>query len=502
MFFKRKNLNPELQGAGAASDDPVQSSESSPASLMNDSVDVDLDRPELGSTVEIAGESIAERKVREVAERDRAVDEVKKQIEQEQDTKHYYHQMLLETLDLGLLSSLDKDKARKDLHDAIVQLMADDQTRALSAEGRKRVIKQIEDEVFGLGPLEPLLNDPTVSDILVNGPKSIFVERRGKLEITPYTFLDDRHLRNIIDRIVSQVGRRIDESSPMVDARLLDGSRVNAIIPPLALDGASVSIRRFAVEKLNMDNLLGFNSISEQMAKFVEAAVRGEMNILIAGGTGSGKTTTLNIFSGYIPSDCRIITIEDSAELQLQQPHIVRLETRPPNLEGKGEINQRDLVKNCLRMRPDRIVLGEVRGAEAVDMLAAMNTGHDGSLATIHANTPRDALSRVENMFSMAGWNITTKNLRSQIASAIHLVVQMERQEDGRRRMVSITEINGMEGEIITMSEIFKFQRQGMDEEGNVVGYFTATGVVPACHDELSKKGMHLPFEIFNETYQ
>jgi len=348
--------------------------------------------------------------------------------------------------------------------------------------------------------LEPLLADQTVSDILVNGPKSVYVERRGKLEKTPYTFLDDRHLRNIIDRIVSQVGRRIDEASPMVDARLVDGSRVNAIIPPLALDGPSVSIRRFAVDRLTMDNLIGYDSVSPQMAKFVEAAVKGELNILISGGTGSGKTTTLNIFSGFIPRDQRIITIEDSAELQLQQPHVIRLETRPANLEGKGEISQRELVKNTLRMRPDRIVVGEVRGSEAVDMLAAMNTGHDGSLATIHANTPRDALSRVENMFSMAGWNISTKNLRAQIASAIHLVVQMERQEDGKRRMVSIQEINGMEGEVITMSEIFRFQRKGIDEDGNIIGYFTATGVVPQYHDQLVKRGLDLPFELFSET--
>ncbi|MGF1696790.1 CpaF family protein [Vibrio lamellibrachiae] len=492
MFFKRKNINPELQEKLAEAENQNFERQESEKNIVSES---------LASNSE-ASTHVGERKSLEKQERDKAVDDAKKQLEQEVETKHYYHQRLLETLDLGLLASLEKERAKKDLHDAIVQLMADDQTHALSAEGRKRVITQIEDEVFGLGPLEPLLNDSTVSDILVNGPKSVFVERHGKLENTPYTFLDDRHLRNIIDRIVSQVGRRIDEASPMVDARLLDGSRVNAIIPPLALDGPSVSIRRFAVDKLTMDNMLGYNSLSEPMAKFVEAAVHGELNILISGGTGSGKTTTLNIFSGFIPSDCRIITIEDSAELQLQQPHVVRLETRPANLEGKGEITQRDLVKNTLRMRPDRIVLGEVRGSEAVDMLAAMNTGHDGSLATIHANTPRDALSRVENMFSMAGWNISTKNLRAQIASAIHLVVQMERQEDGGRRMTSITEINGMEGEIITMSEIFKFQRQGMDEDGKVIGYFTATGVVPACHDHLSKKGLHMPFEIFNETYQ
>lgn len=486
MFFKRKNMNTEYQEQVLKVDDLIQANQDNRESEIAPKRD----------------ESPIERKLRESEAKNRAIDDARKQLEQELATKHYYHQRLLETLDLALLSSLEQERAKKDLHDAIVQLMAEDQTHALSAEGRKRIIKQIEDEVFGLGPLEPLLHDSTVSDILVNGPKSVYVERRGKLERTPYTFIDDRHLRNIIDRIVSQVGRRIDEASPMVDARLSDGSRVNAIIPPLALDGPSVSIRRFAVDKLTMDNLLSYNSLSDPMARFVEAAVKGELNILISGGTGSGKTTTLNIFSGFIPKEDRIITIEDSAELQLQQPHVVRLETRPANLEGKGEITQRDLVKNSLRMRPDRIVLGEVRGSEAVDMLAAMNTGHDGSLATIHANTPRDALSRIENMFAMAGWNVSTKNLRAQIASAIHLVVQMERQEDGKRRMVSISEINGMEGDVITMSEIFKFQRQGIDEEGNVIGRYLATGVIPQCHEELSKRGLNIPYEIFNETYQ
>ncbi|MFC0173482.1 CpaF family protein [Vibrio comitans] len=420
-----------------------------------------------------------------------------KHLKQELDVKHYFHKKLLETLDLGVLSNLEENRAKKELQEALHQLMNDDTTHPISLEGRKRVVKQIEDEVFGLGPLEPLLHDKSVSDILVNGPKNVYVERFGKLQKTPHTFLDEKHLRNIIDRIVSQVGRRIDEASPMVDARLKDGSRVNAIIQPLAIDGASVSIRRFAVDRLNMENMLEFNSLSPQMAKLIEAAVKGELNILISGGTGSGKTTTLNIFSSFIPSDKRIVTIEDSAELQLQQPHIIRLETRPANLEGKGEISQRDLVKNSLRMRPDRIVIGEVRGSEAVDMLAAMNTGHDGSLATIHANTPRDALSRVENMFAMAGWNMSAKNLRSQIASAIHMVVQMERQEDGKRRMVSICEINGMEGDIITMSEIFKFQRQGIDEGGNIIGDYVATGIVPSCHDSLIKRGLDLPFEIF-----
>ena len=482
MFFKRKNINPEFE------------KKVEQFSQEEDGVVSPLIQ-------EVANVSHETKSLEASEEQEKSVNEAKKVLEQELSIKHYFHKQLLETLDLGLLSSLDKERAKVDLHEAIVQLMADDQSHALSAEGRKRVIKQIEDEVFGLGPLEPLLADKTVSDILVNGPKSVYVERRGKLEKTPYTFLDDRHLRNIIDRIVSQVGRRIDEASPMVDARLVDGSRVNAIIPPLALDGPSVSIRRFSVDSLTMDNLLEYKSASPQMAKFIEAAVKGELNILISGGTGSGKTTTLNIFSGFIPRDKRIITIEDSAELQLQQPHVIRLETRPANLEGKGEISQRELVKNTLRMRPDRIVVGEVRGSEAVDMLAAMNTGHDGSLATIHANTPRDALSRVENMFSMAGWNISTKNLRAQIASAIHLVVQMERQEDGKRRMVSIQEINGMEGEVITMSEIFHFQRQGIDENGNILGYYTATGVVPQSHDQLVKRGLDLPFELFTESH-
>ncbi|WJT07527.1 CpaF family protein [Vibrio harveyi] len=480
MFFKRKNLNPDFEHKANLEDDKTKALEGVEPSQETASVDKKLEAQQA---------------------KEQAIEEAKRALEQELAVKHYYHKQLLETLDLGLLSNLGQEQAKKDLHEAILQMMNDDPSQALSAEGRKRVIKQIEDEVFGLVPLEPLLSDDTVSDILVNGAKNVFVERRGKLEKTPYTFLDDRHLRNIIDRIVSQVGRRIDESSPMVDARLLDGSRVNAIIPPLALDGPSVSIRRFAVERLKMSNFLDFGTLSPQMATFVEAAVEGELNILISGGTGSGKTTTLNILSGYIPRDERIITIEDSAELQLQQPHVIRLETRPANLEGKGEIGQRELVKNSLRMRPDRIVVGEVRGSEAVDMLAAMNTGHDGSLTTIHANSPRDALSRIENMFSMAGWNISTKNIRSQIASAIHLVIQMERQEDGRRRMVSVQEINGMEGEVITMSEIFKFERQGLDSEGNVLGHFVATGVVPQVHDALAKRGFNLPFELFTDEH-
>ncbi|ANU35563.1 CpaF family protein [Vibrio scophthalmi] len=473
MFFKRKNVSQSLQD--------VQSPQSHSEAIHE------------------VSEGDSSEKLTAMDAKLKLMDEQKRQLEQEQEVKHYYHKKLLDTLDLGVLSQLQEERGREELREAIIRLIGDDKTHPLSSEARVRVIKQIEDEVFGLGPLEPLLDDNTISDILVNGPKNIFVERFGKLEKTPHTFLDDRHLRNIIDRIVSQVGRRIDEASPMVDARLKDGSRFNAIIPPLAIDGPSVSIRRFSVERLNMNNLLELDSLSDPMARFLNAAVVGELNILISGGTGSGKTTTLNILSGFIPKDQRIVTIEDSAELQLQQPHIIRLETRPANIEGKGEISQRELVKNSLRMRPDRIVIGEVRGSEAVDMLSAMNTGHDGSLATIHANTPRDALSRVENMFSMAGWSVSTKNLRAQIASAIHLVVQMDRQEDGKRRMVSIQEINGMEGEIITMSEIFAFKRQGVDKDGNVLGNYVATGIVPSCHDQLVKRGLDIPFELFNE---
>ena len=485
MFFKRKNINPEFEEKAKDTIEPV---------IIKEEV-----KEANGAEVIAIREDKQNQKKKESDAKIQAVDDARKVLEQELDTKHFYHKKLLETLDLGLLASLEKERAKNDLHEAVIQLMSEDSTHPLSAEGRKRVIRQIEDEVFGLGPLEPLLSDATVSDILVNGAKSVFVERFGKLEKTPYTFLDDRHLRNIIDRIVSQVGRRIDESSPMVDARLKDGSRVNAIIPPLAIDGPSISIRRFAVDRLTVENMVNLDSLSDPMAQFLDAAVKGELNILISGGTGSGKTTTLNIFSSFIPDDQRIVTIEDSAELQLQQPHVIRLETRPENLEGKGAIGQRELVKNSLRMRPDRIVVGEVRGSEAVDMLAAMNTGHDGSLTTIHANTPRDALSRIENMFSMAGWSISTKNLRSQIASAIHLVVQMDRQEDGKRRMISVQEINGMEGEVITMSEIFKFQRTGINEDGDVMGYYTATGVVPSCYDKLAKRGIVLPFELFHE---
>jgi pilus assembly protein CpaF len=376
-----------------------------------------------------------------------------------------------------------------------------EESAPLSLRQRKVIIRRIEDEIMGLGPLEPLLADKTISDILVNGAKSVYIERRGKLVKTDVTFRDDAHLLNTIDRIVSAVGRRIDESSPMVDARLKDGSRVNAIIPPLAIDGPSMSIRRFAVELLSIDDLVNLGTITPEVAKVLQVIVKARLNILISGGTGAGKTTMLNIMSGFIPHDERIVTIEDSAELQLQQPHVVRLETRPPNIEGRGEVSSRDLVRNSLRMRPERIIVGEVRGGEALDMLQAMNTGHDGSLTTVHANTPRDALSRIENMVSMTGIAFPIKALRAQIASAIDVVIQVSRMEDGSRRLTSLQEVNGMEGDIITMSDLFNFERQGMDENGKVVGRLKATGVVPAFYKSLAPRGLELPIETFEPEW-
>lgn len=356
--------------------------------------------------------------------------------------------------------------------------------------------------MMGLGPLEPLLEDISISDILVNGHSLVYVERHGKLERTEVQFRDDAHLMNIIDRVVSSVGRRIDESSPMVDARLKDGSRVNVIIPPLALDGPMLSIRRFSVSRPGVEDLVNFGTLTPMMAEVLDGIIKARLNVLVSGGTGSGKTTLLNVLSSFIPHNERIVTIEDSAELQLQQPHVVRLETRPPNIESKGEVSQRDLARNCLRMRPDRIIVGEVRGGEALDMLQAMNTGHDGSLTTIHANSPRDALSRLETMVTMAGFNLPIRATRTQIASAIHVVAQLERMEDGKRRVVSLQEVQGMEGDVITMSEIFKFRRQGIDKEGNVQGQFQSTGLVPKFHERLQQRGIHLDFSLFDPNHR
>jgi pilus assembly protein CpaF len=414
----------------------------------------------------------------------------------EREWKEITYQRLLKVLDLSLLGGVEDKDARRQIRDVCENLIAEERA-PLSIASRQRIIRRIEDEVLGLGPLEPLLADKSVSDILVNGARQVYVERRGKLELTNITFTNDAHLLNIIDRIVSAVGRRIDESSPMVDARLKDGSRVNAIIPPLAIDGPTLSIRRFAVELLTIDDLIRLGSLTPALARVMNAIVKARLNVVVSGGTGAGKTTLLNLMSGFIPDTDRIVTIEDSAELQLQQPHVVRLETRPPNIEGRGAVTQRDLVRNSLRMRPDRVVLGEVRGGEALDMLQAMNTGHDGSLTTIHANTPRDALGRIENMVSMTGISFPTKALRSQISSAIDIVIQVERMEDGRRRVVSLQEINGMEGDIITSTELFAFERRGIDAQGNVLGELKPTGIVPAFLREVHARGIELPIEVF-----
>ncbi|GIU26062.1 CpaF family protein [Shewanella schlegeliana] len=433
----------------------------------------------------------------EIIQESKGVSDFQPLTQEEQDIKVTLYDKLLSVMDLSLIETVSKEQAKIQISEICGQIL-NGLNLPINLSTRKRLIGLIIDEVLGLGPLETLLADPSISDILVNSYDRVYIERRGKLESVNIKFHSDAHLLNIIDRIVSSVGRRIDESSPMVDARLADGSRVNAIIPPLALDGPSLSIRRFAVDKLNAKQLIDIGSVTESMIELLKGGVKGKLNILVSGGTGSGKTTLLNMLSGFIPSDERIVTIEDSAELQLQQPHTVRLETRPQNIEGKGEVTQRDLVKNCLRMRPDRIVIGEVRGGEALDMLTAMNTGHEGSLTTLHANSPRDALGRLEYMVCMAGFDMPVSNIRTQIASAIDLVVQLERQEDGRRRVTSIQEINGMEGDIITMSEIFRFTRKGLDNEGMIIGEFQATGVIPSFHTKLKQHGIDLPYHLFN----
>jgi pilus assembly protein CpaF len=403
---------------------------------------------------------------------------------------------LLTMIDLSIIAQIDADTARDQIR-SIVERLLTDHNAPINARIRQAICKNIEDELLGLGPLEPLLQDPRVSDILINGHNKVFVERSGRMELTPIHFRDDAHLLKIIERIVSAVGRRIDESVPMVDARLKDGSRFNAIIPPLALDGPTVSIRRFPIERLKMRDLVNYGSLTPEAADVLAGVVRSRLNVLISGGTGSGKTTMLNVMSGYIQEDERIITIEDAAELQLQQTHVVRLETRPPNVEGRGSVSQRELVKNALRMRPERIILGEVRGDEAFDMLQAMNTGHDGSLATIHANSPRDCMARLESMVAMTGMDLPARMVRQQIASAVHVVVQVARLEDGQRKLISISEVQGMEGEVITLSEIFGFRRRGVSADGRVIGIVEATGVVPLFQEALQLRGIHIPIESY-----
>jgi pilus assembly protein CpaF len=412
--------------------------------------------------------------------------------------KTQIHLKLLDRLDLSVLETLTPEKLRHEIAVLVERLLQEEQA-AINESERTTLIRDIQHEMLGFGPLELLMADPLVSDILVNSWQQIYVERRGKLELSNVTFTDEKHLLRIIDKIVSLVGRRIDESSPMVDARLPDGSRVNAVIPPVAIDGPMMSIRRFAHVPLKMDNLVEqLKTLTPEMAQLLNGLVRSKVNMLISGGTGAGKTTLLNILSGYIPEAERVVTIEDAAELQMQQPHVVRMETRPPNIEGSGEVTQRSLVRNALRMRPDRIVIGEVRGAEAFDMLQAMNTGHEGSLTTIHANTPRDAMARLENMIGMANLNMPHKAARQQIASAITVVVQVLRMIDGKRKVTSIQEITGMEGDVITMQEIFSFRQTGIEENGAVQCYFQASGVRPKFAERLRSFGISLPDAMFN----
>ncbi len=414
------------------------------------------------------------------------------------EVKNRIHERLIDILDLSLLDSVSETEMRAEITRSVEKLLREEFGRtALNSAERRILLSEIQDEVLGLGPLEPFLKDASVNDILVNSYRSIYVERSGKLVRTGARFRDDNHLRKIIDRIVSRVGRRVDESQPMVDARLMDGSRVNAIIPPLAVDGPALSIRKFSKDPLELDDLVGFKALTPEIGEVMRGIVGCRLNILISGGTGSGKTTLLNVLSRFIPEDERIVTIEDAAELQLKQDHVVRLETRPMNIEGKGEITQRDLVRNCLRMRPDRIIVGEVRAAEALDMLQAMNTGHDGSLTTVHANTPRDAIMRLETMVSMAGLGLSDISLRRFICSAIDVIIQSQRLMDGTRKVVSFQEITGMEGDMVTMQEIFAFEQTGVDGRGRVTGRFVSRGVRPKFASRLEAKGVHLDGRLF-----
>jgi pilus assembly protein CpaF len=413
--------------------------------------------------------------------------------------KNRIHRHLIERIDLAKVDVLPRDVVEQQIREVVEDLLTDEET-PLSRWERNQIILEVQHETFGLGPIEPLIRDSSVSDILVNGARDVFVERRGKLEQTSVIFRDDAHLLQIIERIVSQVGRRVDESSPMVDARLPDGSRVNAIIPPLALDGPVLSIRRFAVDPYRMEDLLTFGTLTPALAEILSAAVRARLNILISGGTGGGKTTLLNVLSNAIPDSERIVTIEDSAELQLQQKHVVRLETRRPNIEGKGAVTQRDLVYNALRMRPDRIIVGEVRGAEVLDMLQAMNTGHDGSLSTVHSNSARDALSRLETMVMISGVAVPVTALREYISSALDMVIHVARLSDGGRKVVRVSEVVGMEEAVITTQDIFLFEQQGIDKEGQVIGFHRATGVRPKFTDRLIRAGIELSPEVFDPS--
>ncbi|HVV99534.1 MAG TPA: CpaF family protein [Planctomycetaceae bacterium] len=413
-----------------------------------------------------------------------------------EDLKSHIHAKLVDKLDLSRLGDLEGDTLRREIR-LVVEHLCDTENPLLNRSERERLIEEVLNETFGFGPLELLLKDPGVSDIMINGPKNVFVERGGRLERSQVVFRNNEHLLQILDRIVSKVGRRIDETSPMVDARLPDGSRLNAVIPPLALDGPSLSIRRFGSKALGLEDLLKFGAFTPEMVMLLEAAIKARLNMIISGGTGSGKTTLLNTLSSFIPHDQRVITIEDAAELQLQQDHVLRLETRPPSIEGKGQVTATDLVKNALRMRPDRIIIGECRGAETLDMLQAMNTGHEGSLTTIHANTPRDAVSRIETMITMGGIELPMKALRQQFSSAVNLIIQANRLQGGPRKITHITEVLGLEQETVIMQDIFLFIKDGVDENGRCYGHFEATGVRPSFMDRLQQAGIRLPANLF-----
>jgi pilus assembly protein CpaF len=412
--------------------------------------------------------------------------------------KRRIHTKLVDKLDLSRVGELEGDVLRREIR-LVVEHLCDTEDHLLNRSERDRLIEEVLDETFGLGPLELLLKDSTISDILINGPKNIYVERRGKLEKTAVQFRDNGHLLQIIDRIVSRVGRRVDEVCPMVDARLPDGSRVNAIIPPLALDGAAVSIRRFGANPLKLEDLLNYKAFTPEMVMLLEGAIKARLNIIISGGTGSGKTTLLNTLSSFIPGHERIVTIEDAAELQLQQDHVVRLETRPPNIEGKGAITATDLVKNALRMRPERVIIGECRGAETLDMLQAMNTGHEGSMTTLHSNSPRDAISRIETMITMAGFELPLKAMRQQISSSVDLIIQANRLQGGGRKITHITEITGMEQETVVMQDIYHYCQDGIDETGRAVGRFECSGIRPTFMDKLEQAGVRLPASAFRQ---
>jgi pilus assembly protein CpaF len=427
-----------------------------------------------------------------------AADREKKRKERLTELKVEIHKRLLEDLNLAAIEGATEQNLRQEIA-SLANEALDDMSVALNKEDRLALTQELYDEVMGLGPLEPLLKDETINDILVNGPKRLFVERAGKLELSDVTFRDERHLLRIIDKIVSAVGRRVDESNPYCDARLADGSRFNCMIPPIAVDGSLVSIRKFKKDKLKIEDLVRFGAFTEEMAAYLQAAVSCRLNIIVSGGTGSGKTTTLNALSSFIDNHERVLTIEDTAELQLQQIHVGRMESRPPNVEGKGAVTQRDCLRNALRMRPDRIIVGETRGEEVIDMLQAMNTGHDGSMTTIHANNPRDAISRLENMVAMAGIEMPLKAMRSQVASAVNLIVQASRLQDGTRRMTSITEITGMEGEVISMQEVFRFERLGVEPSGRIIGRFNATGIRSSYSDRFRQWGYDLPASIYEQ---